>query len=482
MKHRPLVFVLMLLTLLAGCGPGSGDRVLVSKFQYDSGIGDPERFDVVVFRFPDRPIKDQVPTNYIKRLMGLAGETIAFFFGNLFVCRGLEYPEDLEQIPDRDLWKHPRRDQADALKLFRESKFDVIRKPPAVMMALRRLVYDNDHPAKDLEGVLPPRWAPANEQSQWQPLEGQYAFRAEGSGEQPDWLRYRHILRPRDWPAEVDPNDPAYGQRVQKIAQRKHEPQLILDFSGYNSYKVMGEPREQPMNWVGDLMLECEVAVEKSEGEFWLELSQGVDRFQARWDLKSGRCVLIRKNEAGEKELEAADTNLSAPGTYALRFANFDNRLTVWIGRALPFGDGVNYEHAWRFDPNKSSFIGTGPTDNDLQPASVASKGAAVQVQHLKLWRDTYYTLPDKAGQSDAFLPGEAYENSPQFWGTPHKWDPLRELGVNTMYVQPGHYLCLGDNSPESSDSRAWGLVPDRLLLGRALAVYYPLSRAGLIR
>jgi len=51
-----------------------------------------------------------------------------------------------------------------------------------------------------------------------------------------------------------------------------------------------------------------------------------------------------------------------------------------------------------------------------------------------------------------------------------------------TLYVQPNHYLCLGDNSPESSDSRVWGLVPNRLLLGRALLVYYPFGRAGRIR
>ena len=40
--------------------------------------------------------------------------------------------------------------------------------------------------------------------------------------------------------------------------------------------------------------------------------------------------------------------------------------------------------------------------------------------------------------------------------------------------MQPGHYLCLGDNSTESSDSRDWGAVPERLMLGRALMVYYP--------
>ncbi len=42
------------------------------------------------------------------------------------------------------------------------------------------------------------------------------------------------------------------------------------------------------------------------------------------------------------------------------------------------------------------------------------------------------------------------------------------------MYVQPDHVLCMGDNSFHSSDSRMWGLVPRRLLLGKAVAVYYP--------
>jgi hypothetical protein len=56
------------------------------------------------------------------------------------------------------------------------------------------------------------------------------------------------------------------------------------------------------------------------------------------------------------------------------------------------------------------------------------------------------------------------------------------EAPVATFYVQPGHFLCLGDNSPESSDGRAWGLVPQRLLLGRALLVYWPVNRAGRIR
>jgi hypothetical protein len=61
-------------------------------------------------------------------------------------------------------------------------------------------------------------------------------------------------------------------------------------------------------------------------------------------------------------------------------------------------------------------------------------------------------------------------------------WDELRDPPFVTLYVQPDHFLCLGDNSPESSDGRSWGAVPRRLLLGRALLVYYPFGRAGRIR
>jgi signal peptidase I len=63
------------------------------------------------------------------------------------------------------------------------------------------------------------------------------------------------------------------------------------------------------------------------------------------------------------------------------------------------------------------------------------------------------------------------------------QWKEMRsEMRFVTYYVQPGHYMCLGDNSQASSDSRDWGLVPHRLMLGRALAVYYPLERIGPIR
>ena len=39
------------------------------------------------------------------------------------------------------------------------------------------------------------------------------------------------------------------------------------------------------------------------------------------------------------------------------------------------------------------------------------------------------------------------------------------------------HYYAMGDNSDESSDSRAWGFAPDKEVVGRAIFVYYPFTR-----
>lgn len=51
------------------------------------------------------------------------------------------------------------------------------------------------------------------------------------------------------------------------------------------------------------------------------------------------------------------------------------------------------------------------------------------------------------------------------------------------FFLQPKQYLALGDNSYNSSDSRYWGVVPQRNVVGPALFCYFPLGRNwGLIR
>jgi signal peptidase I len=440
-------------------GWNSGDRVLVGKFVYDLLNQPPNRLDVVVFKYPGDssfpmrgPYQNNTPMNYIKRLIGLPGETILIHGGNIYILKPEKSPkyDDYEQARyDSEklalLWQKQfmHIDDERALRLWQPGggQFEILRKDPETILAMMRLVFDNDHPGKG----LPERWG--GKAGGWQ-AEGR-GFHHDGSDSGTHWLRYSHL-----------PNRSQPERR-----------ELITDFMGYNTF-VGGQHGGAPAeNWVNDLILECDVTVpDKSAGEFTLELSRGIDRFRARWDLSSpdGHCTLYRVRGNKENKLGEAATTVRGKGTYKLRFANVDQRLTVWVDGQLPFDTGgVSYPAAE---------VEGADAVNDLEPASVGvSNGAAVQVAKLRLMRDTYYT-------SSGIHPNDADAPSSVDFANPNSWGPLADLKKLTMYVQPGHYLCLGDNSPESSDGRSWGTVPQRLLLGRAVLVYYPFSRAGRIR
>ncbi len=497
----------------------TGDRVLVAKHLNDLHVLDLERLDVVVFKFPEEPQRDFVPMNYIKRLIGLPGETIGIMNGDIYIAKNVPYekfvveevlgdkikvriedaqghlgePITLPVAPDalitrdqepihielRDLAKGDRgvlsRDPSDGavdgLQAYRdlpvrrqthrnyptarrllleghkegkEPVFQILRKAPDKVLALRRIVYDNNHQAKDLldkKGTQ--RWHPEKDDPNFDPADfqnyqekrdrtskdvwisdGKFGFQHKVlPSEEIDWLRYRHLI----------------AERGDRRGSSSYIPELqyIKDFMGYNS--------SDARNWVGDLILEFKAEVKEAQGELILELSKGDDRFQARWDLSTGTCQLMRVRSGSAEELAKKETSLKKPGTYRLRFANVDERLTVWVDGSLPFGHGVPYEPLT--DGEKSEKA----KGNDLEPASIGVRGGGVNVSDLTLWRDTYYTNSEN---------------------------------TFTLYVQPGHYLCMGDNSPQSSDSRSWGrqdsgdarggLVPERLMLGRALLVYWP--------
>ena len=50
------------------------------------------------------------------------------------------------------------------------------------------------------------------------------------------------------------------------------------------------------------------------------------------------------------------------------------------------------------------------------------------------------------------------------------------------IVVPAGSCFVLGDNSASSHDSRFWGFVPRRLVIGRAMCIFWPVTRWRLLR
>ncbi len=56
------------------------------------------------------------------------------------------------------------------------------------------------------------------------------------------------------------------------------------------------------------------------------------------------------------------------------------------------------------------------------------------------------------------------------------------QSSMPSRMIPDGEYFVLGDHRSSSNDSRAWGMVPRRYIYGKAVFIYWPLDKMGLLR
>lgn len=420
----------------------NGDRILVAKFPYY--FGDPQRWDVAVFRFPGG-----AKTNYIKRIVGLPGETIRVQYGDVFVRR-----------PG-------------------ESGFSIARKPPEKVLAMMQPVYDNDYVVREwIEQGWPCRWAswPADA-SGWQASADYKSFRANGGPGPTVWLAYAHYV-----PSEEDWERFSTG----RLSEKPPRPQLINDFTAYNSEQTRlrggggdsfwaGGGLGPPLHWVGDLVVEFDVAVEKAAGELLIALIKGGRQFLCRLDLAAQTAKL----ELPTGEAFSSAAGVIRPGRHRVRFANVDAQLLLWIdGRVVTFGQPVVY------DPS----LTIRPTAADLHPVRIGSAAAEVRVSRLRIFRDIYYIAQTVGSGPEFDTSVAAHLGAEHFLSDPKQWEVFAARQPIEFALHEDQFLVLGDNSAASKDSRLWSgdidaegrhpypYVSRDLLIGKALYIYWPHS------
>ncbi len=87
-------------------------------------------------------------------------------------------------------------------------------------------------------------------------------------------------------------------------------------------------------------------------------------------------------------------------------------------------------------------------------------------------------------------LPGDVVEvrdGKVHLNGTPVAEPYVPEEFRDHVSVPPTHvpadcYYVMGDHRTSSNDSRAWGVVPRRFIYGKAVFVYWPLEKMGVLR
>ncbi len=470
----------------------NGDRILVSKFAY--ALQDPQRWDVIVFKFPGNPKQ-----NYIKRLVGLPEETLRVWHGDIYT-----------------------RAQG-------EEDFTIARKPDHKVLPMAHMVYDSSYPAADLLAAnYPSRLQPWSPEAQTPPQDSWNVERNEQglvatvtAGASPQWLRYFHNL-----PSDEERQQMAEGQSMQAIDP--YRSRAITDFYAYDSYFTTNRINIRSQNgfnrsyqdgqlpfdlydnelnrgafhWVGDLTFSTELETDDKATQAVFEIVEAGIQYVCSVDLTSGQATLSIQGEqaeafdGGQPTLTAA-TSIRAGQQHAVQFSNVDNQLRLWVD-----GDSVSFEAPATFDPQ------TFQTDHqdrphyrpghplDAAPVGIAVAGGTATLRNFRLLRDQYY-IAATSGNSmmDYSFSAQAIKrtlHNPDLWDEASIWKMRRDIEFE---LDTDQFFPMGDNSPESQDARSWvasrfPVVPDEdaylyakchyvprdLLVGKALLVFWPHS------
>lgn len=158
--------------------------------------------------------------------------------------------------------------------------------------------------------------------------------------------------------------------------------------------------------------------------------------------------------------------------------------------------------YIWLFRPFQVSGLSMYPTFDDKQ--YILTNLIALRLEKLKVGDVVVFVAPNQentefkkdyikriigvSGDTVMLKDGDVYRNGQKFDESAYLKSDVKTYGGAFMKesvpvtVPDNSYLVFGDNRPASSDSREWGFITNKELIGKSLFVYYPLNKMELIR
>jgi hypothetical protein len=210
------------------------------------------------------------------------------------------------------------------------------------------------------------------------------------------------------------------------------------------------------MPYCSDLMVRFYCLASDPQGSIGISLSKYETTYRANVYFSTG-AVVVTKQENGKEPVELTGLSIKHPRMNKhtlVKFANVDHQLIFQFGsEKLSYDLGRSLEDAGR-------------VRTAIHPRLEISGSGKLTLSHVAVFRDIHYTTSQEAN------------------------GPINSRAIDKPFtLGQDEFFVLGDNSPNSADSRLWnreglankglspyrvGIVPRDYLVGKALFVYWP--------
>ncbi|MBN2182132.1 MAG: signal peptidase I [Sedimentisphaerales bacterium] len=324
----------------------NGDRILVLKCIYQ--FFEPKRWDVIVFKNPPDP-----DVNYIKRLIGLPGESLQIIDGDIYIDG------------------------------------QIVRKPPKVQNELWMSVYDNDYQPVD-------KYSPLYNKHRWE-----LPFKPVGTS-------YWQI-------DETNPLLFRMDSSPEQVSTLEYDPSIGNNFRTAYSYNSVNHYDDMP--YCSDVMLRFYCRADELQGRIGIGLSKYDTMYKAEVSLSSGTLVVTKQVNDGQPILldEVIIEQPKANKLTLVKFVNVDHQLIFEFGgNKWTYDLGRGPEDAGQIKENtqpKMEIFGSGKFTlshvavfRDTHYTSEATRGRPAEratEEPFKLGKDEYFVLGDNSPNSE---------------------------------------------------------------------------------